>query len=155
MIYRIWNGEYGLEYINKVWEIINTYNETAVVPEEFRARNLTATKVIHAMGVRGGLFLDVMDEGYCRIMFAAWEQRWQRKGLLRGCLQHAHNQGLEVGMVEVGFGEANEVWKKMGFTENAWAGGPCLAWPSIVDRYATKTEGLEVEDFLKGLEWLK
>jgi len=85
-----------------------------------------------------------------RVMFAAFPPEHQRKGLLRGCLAKAKDEGLDIGAVELNLFDAPEVWEKVGFTESCTLGltiGRCT--PEFAHDYVRDNEeGIDVEMLL-------
>lgn len=151
-IFKITVGDDSAAYAALYKQIVALYNQYSDFKENLTLNNPSATAVIHVSGIDGGVLIDKFAEVdfLYRVMFAAFPPEHQRKGLLRGCLAKAKDEGLDIGAVELNLFDAPEVWEKVGFTESCTLGltiGRCT--PEFARDYVRDNEeGIDVEMLL-------
>jgi len=148
-------GDRSANYQEKCEEIIDFYNMAGNYPEELNLRKPESTCIIAVPGVPGGMLLDHhSQEGFWRIMFAAFPTEYQGRGLLRRSLQMAEDNGINIAVVEramLGTRNTDPIWKHFGFVHETMVGlCPCLAKDEVM-RYSKHTEGLDLDYVLEAL----
>lgn len=140
------------DYRNKIDQIMALYNKQAFLKAKPEFNSYETTRILMIFGVPGGLILEKHDKGFFRIMFAVFPPEHQRKGLLKACLQHAENTGIDVAIVDVDLPKKNSPWQKLGFTEQGMVGSSfCLIKPHLFETYGIKKGSSETGFDMKAL----
>jgi len=105
-------------YIVRAERIIELYNQASRCPFD-EALNLTkpeSTRIIYSDHDSAGVLLDYhSDKGVWRIMFAAFDSNNRGKGLLRGCMNIAKDEGMDIALVEINSSDEAPVWRNLGY----------------------------------------
>ncbi len=117
-----------VNYMVRAEKIIELYNQASRCPFD-EILNLTkpdSTCIIYVDYDSAGVLLDYHSEkGVWRIMFAAFDSNNRNKGLLRGCMDFAKDEGMDIALVEINSSDESSVWKKLGY-EYFGAMGMCM-----------------------------
>ena len=143
-------------YLDAVASLVRVYNQVAKYKANPKIKYPENTAVISLKGMDGGLFLDRHDEGFWRVMLAAFPEQHQRKGYLGICLTAAELHGLDIQAVEVDLEDTDDIWKKRGFTEKGLVNlTPILFKPGMKEKYKINStnsgDGLPLDQVLRML----
>lgn len=153
---KVTRGTDDKAYLDAVDDMVRVYNQVAMFKANPIIKCPENTALITLKGINGGLFLDRHDEGFWRVMLAAFPEQHQRKGYLDICLTAAELHGLDIQAVEVDLEDTHDIWKKRGFTEKALVNlAPILFKPGMKEKYnmdsTNSGDGLPLDQVLRML----
>lgn len=155
MATEIWLGENSDAYYVQITQLVTTYNQISRFATQPTIEHPENTALIKVVGVDGGIFLDKHDQGFWRIMLAAFPEAEQGKGHLTRCLKAAFDAGLDIQVVEVDMGEQAALWEKLGFSEKGIMGLMMVRHkPEMHEKYGLErkqSEGLDIQEVFKHL----